>query len=158
MTKEITKAFIMQQLQNRFKLRDLTPEIFRFSEEVIPTYDIGHEVDIPKAELGAVSVTSATSYEFFVVPEDEKWSLGTYNVIFMATGAYKVSGVFIIRANYPTNAVYLDLVKGQTVSYALHLPYPVILFPGDSLSVLVDDYTSTAILRLYIDYIMEKIR
>ena len=158
MTKEITKAYIMQQLQDRFKLRDLEPEIFSFSEMVIPIYDIGRIVDIPKAQLHDVSVTGTGGKLFFTVPQNEKWTLNTYNVVFMAAGAYKVSGLYIVRVNYPTSAIYLDLTEGQTISYAVHLCSSVALFAGDEISILVDDYTSTADLRLYIDYIVEEVR
>jgi len=158
MTKEITKAIILQQIQDKMKLRDFEPAKFLFDETVVPTLDIGIELQKPKAKLQTVSVTSMGGKNFYTVPQNEKWYLHTYNVVFMAAGAYKVTGVYLTRTEYPTNAVYLDMVEGQTVSYAVHLPLAVPLFSGDILSVMVDEYTSTADLRLYIDYLVEEIR
>jgi hypothetical protein len=159
MTKEITKANILQEMQDKFKLRELIPEKFSFSEQVIPTYNIEQHLEYRYATFNVVSVTSAAGFLFFTVPANEKWTLNGYNVMFMAAGAYKVSGVYITRVKRMTGAIfYLDLKEGQTVSYAVYLATSIILEAGDTLSILVDDYTSTADLRLYIDYMLEEIR
>ena len=157
MTKEITRARILQEIQDKFKLREWEAERFLFSETVIPVYDIEQHVENWHMRYEELSITSApVAYAFFTVPEDEKWHLRGYNIIFMAEGAYTVTGLYIWRAG--AQFVYLDMLKGQTVSYAVNLPVLAVLNPGDRLSIYVDAYTSTAGLRLYIDYRKEDVR
>ena len=160
MTKEITKANILQQLQDKFKLRELIPERFTFSEQVLPIYNIEPEVEYNVADFETVSVNGAPlPYLFFTVPETQRWHLNRYGVTFMAAGAYTITGVFIRRIHeLASAAIYLDMTEGQTISYAHDLPKPVRLDPGDKIYVYADGYTSTADLRLYIDYLMEEIR
>ena len=156
MTKEITKARIIQEIQDKFALRELEPEVFSFSELVIPTYDVEQHLLAWTAKYTTVSITSAAGFEFFEVPESEKWKLRRYDVVFMATGAYKVTGLYVTRKG--ASNVYLDMTKAQTVSYHIDLVEPVDLQPGDKVYILVDDYTSTANLRVYIDYQIEVVR
>ena len=160
MSKEITNAWILQQLEDEFKLREWIPERFLFSETVVPTFDIHENIQDAVCDLSSMSITSATGFLFFIVPQNERWYLNGYNVIFMAAGAYKVTGVYIkrIKELYPDTFIYLDMTLGQTVSYAVDLPKSVRLDPGDTLNILVDDYTSTNWLRLIIDYTREVIR
>ena len=161
MTKEITKAWILQQLEDEFALRDWESERFLFSETVIPTFDIRSHVQKPTCDWEEKSITGGSAAEwFFAVPQNERWYLSRYNVVFMAAGAYKVTGVFIDRINEVSGSsfIYLDMTLGQTVSYANDLPNPVRLDPGDRILIYIDDFTSTAALRLYIDYIVEVIR
>jgi len=158
MTKEITKAFILQQMQDKFGLRELEPETFRFSEMVIPTYNIEKHLRLNETLFKDVSITSAAGFTFYTVPSTEKWSLNGYNVVFMASGAYKVTGLYIDRKLSLATSLYLDMTEGQTISYAVNLPKPCELEPGDKIRILVDDYTSTAYLRLYADVLKEEIR
>ena len=160
MTKEITKSIILQELQDRFKLREWEPSKFLFSEMVLPTYDISKHTEHPTMDYEELTVTATGAYKFFTVPYDETWHLNSYNVVFMGAGAFKVSGVYFYHARKVSagSIMYLDLKEGQTVSYAVNLPKSVRLDPGDTLEVLVDDYTSSQNLRLYIEYIAEEIR
>jgi hypothetical protein len=156
MTKEITKAYILQELQDKFKLRELIPETFRFSEEVVPTYDIEQHLTREEIKENTVSITATGGKWFFNVPATQRWELHRYNVVFM-TGSYKVAGLMVCRpllANY----MYLDLTKNQTVSYAKNLPQPVILQPGDGLYINIDDFTSIGNLMLRADVTVEEIR
>ena len=160
MTKEITKAFILQQIQDKFKLRDYEHEKFVFSETVIPTYNIEQHLVDYSAAYKTVSITSGSSgYEFFLIPENERWALATYNVVFI-TGVYGVTGLYIVRAKRTHDGAmaYLDMTAGQTTSYAKHLPQPVILDAGDRVYLYVDSWTSIGDLRLYIDYTRVVIR
>ena len=157
MTKEITKAFILQQIQDKFRLRDLVAETFRFSEEVVPIYNI--EQHLLKAEIltETDSITGGpTSYIFFTVPQNEKWSLHRYNVVFV-TGSYTVAGVMITRPGL-SNYIYTDLAAAQSVSYAHDLPKDIELYPGDSIRIYVDGYTSTGNLSLIVDVTKEETR
>jgi len=156
MSKEITRAIILQQIQDKLKLRDLVPERFTFSEEVIPIYNIEPHIREQISEIATVSITSAAGFVFFTVPQNERWVLNRYNIVFMAAGAYKVTGMYILRST--GNAIYLDMKEGQTVSYAVELRNPCILDAGHALYVLIDDYTSTANLRVYVDYEREVVR
>ena len=159
MTKEITKAFILQQIQDKFKLRELEPEVFSFSEQVIPVYNIEQHLQTWETKETQLSITSATSFEAYVVPETERWLLRAYQLIFYAEGAYKVSGVFVSqRPKGAGNYIYLDLAKGQTTSYLVTLPTPVVLEPGNKLYVLIDTYVSTASLDVILDVQKEEIR
>ena len=161
MSKEITKAIILQEIQDKMKLRDFVPAKFLFEETVIPVYNIETHFQFHTASFEEKSVTAgSTYYNFFTVPDDQKWTLNAYNIVFMATGAYTVTGLYINRRQKLASGafVYLDMKEGQTASYSINLPKPVILTAGDLLNVYVDSYTSTADLRLYIDFIREIIR
>ena len=159
MTKEITKAIILQEIQDKFKLRDFDPAKFLFDETVVPVYDVKHHFENTIMAWEEVSITSADSYTFFTVPQTERWHLERYNVIFMGVaGQIKVTGVFVQEPVGASEYIYFDMEEAQTVSYADNLPYPVTLEPGERLRILVDDYTSTQNLRLYIRYLREVIR
>ena len=160
MTKEITKARILQEIEDKFALREFAPAAFLFDETVVPVYNIEQHLKHWEARYVEVSITSATFFEFFTVPPTERWLLRGYNVIFMAAGAYKVTGLYIRRQSGDPagSTIYLDMKEGQTVSYSINLPTPVALEPEDRLAVLIDNYTSTAALRLYIDIQKEEIR
>ena len=159
MTKEITKAFILQEMQDKFKLRDLVPEIFRFSEEVVPVYNIEQHIEHWKARYVTVSITGAGAIAVYSAPSSERVTLWRYDVIFMAVGAYTVSGIYTRRAADPAiNFCYLDLGSAKSASYHIELSQPVVLEPGDSLYVNVDGFTSPADLRLYFDYKREELR
>ena len=157
MTKEITKAHILQEIQDKFQLRELMPEKFAFSEMVIPTYDVGQHLTKPQIKHATMSITSGpTAYYAVTVPGDEKWHLHGYNVIFM-TGSYKVAGLMVYRS-LVADYFYIDLTKNQIVSYAVILPKDVILVAGNKLYLYVDDYTTTGNLELRIDVTVEEIR
>ena len=161
MSKEITKARILQQLEEKFSLRELDPEIFRFSEMVMPTYDIQREIEHFTAQYFTVSITSGPAgFALKVVPRNERWHVRGYNVIFMASGAYALTGIYIKRhlELLSNSFIYLDMKEGQTASYAVNLPQPVVLEPTDVIYVYADSYTSTADMRLYLDYSLEEIR
>ena len=159
MTKEITKAIILQEIRDKFKLREFDPAAFLFDETVVPVYEIKNHLIHGYSDYTTVSIGSAASFVFFTVPSDEVWHLLGYNVIFMAAGAYTVAGLYISRNDRTIGAfVYLDLTAAQTVSYAINLPKEVRLTPGDRLLINVDGYTSTADLRLHIDILKEEIR
>ena len=159
MTKEITKAFIIQQLEDKFGLRDLEPEVFGFSEKVIPVYDIEQHLKTWEVKCFTTSITGTGGYLFFTVPKTERWLLRAYQLVFYAVGAYKMSGVYIShRPTVAAEYVYLDLKANQTASYLVNLPVPVVLEPGNRLGVNVDTYVSTANLELILDAQVETIR
>jgi len=158
MTKEITKAFILQEMQDKFKLREFVPDVFTFSEQVVPVYNIEQHIEEATQKKAVVSITSATGFLLLNVPPTERWSLNGYTVIFTGAGAFTVSGIYVVRKASPAYLFYLDLTAGQTVSYTHLLPVPLRLHPGDSLRVLVDGYTSTQDIWMYADYIKEELR
>ena len=159
MTKEITKARILQELQDKFALREHLPASFLFEETVIPTYDIEQHLGAWEIKAKTQSITSATSYIFFAVGPKQRWLLRGYTVIFLATGAIKGSGLYITnRPPILTNLQYLDLTKGQEVSYTVNLSVPVVLGPNAQLGYLIDTYVSTQDLLIYVDILKEEIR
>ena len=159
MTKEITNAFILQEIQDKFKMREFDAAKFLFDETVVPVYDIGAHLHRYFVEMVTLSITSApTAYTFFTVPQDERWTFTNYNITFM-TGAYTVTGVYITRiSSGPTHYLYLDQELGRSGSYAISLATPVVLEAGDEIRVLVDGYTSTGDLRVGVDVMKETIR
>ena len=157
MTKEITKAYILQQMQDKFGLRELIPEVFSFHETVIPTYNVEQHLLTHISKYAEAQVTATGALPFFQVPENERWHFDRYDVIFMAAGAYTVAGVFVKRKAF-VDTVYLDLTAAQTVSYHINLPVAQVMDPGDRLKINIDGYTSLANLRLYLDYTKEEIR
>lgn len=156
MTKEITKAYILQQIQDKFKLREFEPEIFRFSEMVIPTYDIDSHLGTWEVKVETKTITSIGSKVVATVPQNERWTLRSYQTTFM-TGAYTIAGIMIGR---PLTAkyIYLDLKAAQSVSYLVNLPIYAVLQPGEALLANVDGYTSTGDLRVNLDVLVEEIR
>ena len=157
MTKEITKAFILQEIQDKFKLREFEHDKFLFSETVIPTYDIRPHTQKWIVDKVVISVTEIGGLHFFTVPDTEEWHLRSYTPIFY-TGVYTVAGVYITRVHDPTYFMYLDLTAAQNTSYTVNLPMDVTLQAGDTIDINIDGYTSTGWLQLYIDVMKEEIR
>ena len=158
MTKEITKANILQELGDKFQLREFEPEKFLFSELVVPVYDIASHLTRHEVKHNTMSVTSVTGFLFFTVPENERWILRAYQVIFGMTGAHQGSGLYISCRPGVSDNIYLDLKKGQDVSYLITLVSPVVLQPKSRLAYLIDSYTSTQDLTIDIDVTIEGIR
>ena len=158
MTKEITKAIILQQIQDKFQLRELEPEIFRFSEMVVPTYNIEQHLKHWEILSETVSITSATAFGFFTVPATERWVLRAYQVTFGATGPHKGSGLFMKYRPNATDYIYLDLKKNQEISYLINLSPPVVLEPKNMLAYMIDTYVSVQDLTISIDVQKEEIR
>ena len=157
MTKEITKAHILQEIQDKFQLRELMPEKFAFSELVIPTYDVGQHLLKPEIRTAIKSITAGpAAYHMFHVPTYQKWQLHRYNVFFI-TGVYTVAGVMVYRPALP-DYIYLDLEAAQSVSYAHDLPKDVTLSPDDWLYISIDGYTSTGNIEMRIDVTIEEVR
>ena len=156
MSKEITKARILQEIQDKFKLRELLPATFTFDETVVPTYDIGQHLLSPTVVSKTVSVSTIGAITVHTVPAGEKWHLHTYNVIFM-TGAFTIAGVMIYRP-LAVDWIYLDMSAAMSVSYANDLPKDVLLFPGEDLAINVDGYTSTGDIQLRLSVTKEEIR
>ena len=159
MTKEITKSILLQQIQDKFRLRDLEPEIFRFSEQVIPTYDIGQHLKKWESSYVSKSVSSTGGLSYFTIPYDERWLLQAYSIVFVS-GVYTVAGAYIFRNTRKDSGdfSYLDLTAAQSASYLNMLPTPIVLEPGDEVKINIDGYTSTGTLQLYIDFQKETIR
>ena len=157
MTKEITKSIILQEIQDKLKLREFAPANFLFDETVVPVYNIERHLEEWTTKEKTVSITAANSFIFYTVPQNERWHLRAYWVLFLMTGAIKATGILVQRKKYPIT-FYLDLTKGQEVTYLVNLPNPVVLEPGDQLQAYIDTYVSTQDLRLYIDYMREEIR
>ena len=158
MTKEITKAFILQQMQDKFALRELTPEVFAFSETVVPIYNIEQHLEKWTGRFVDRTVNSITGVPFYLVPGDEKWTLWRYDVVFVS-GVYTLAGAYTQRASdVAANFCYLDLGVAKTISYHIELSHPLVLMPGDQFFIAVDGYTSSGTLRVYVDYMKEELR
>ena len=159
MTKEITRSIILQEIQDKFKLREFEPETFTFGEHVVPIYDVGSHLLPWSATLYTRSVTGTGGVLFHTVPQDERWYISSYDMIFM-TGAYTVAGLYIDRVSkeHALALPYLDLKPAQSVSYHVELMKLVRLDAGDSTYVNIDGYTSTGDLRIVADIIKEEIR
>jgi len=156
MTKEITKAIILQEIQDKLKLREFTPAQFLFEESVVPTYDINQHLGHWEVLAKTVSITSTTNFTFFAVPSTERWTLRAYQVLYGMTGAIKGSGLYV--AARPSSSLYLDLKKGQEVSYLVNLPQHVVLEPGNVLEYYIDTYVSTQNLEIRVDVWKEQLR
>ena len=158
MTKEITKAYILQQIEDKFKLREFEPSPFVFSETVVPVYNIEQHLMSWHVYEKAVNITSAAAFVFFNVPDNERWLMRAYMVIFGATGAHKGTGLYIKNRTASGDYIYLDMIKGQEVSYLVNLPTPVVLEPGNILSYSIDTYVSDQAITIFIDVQKEEIR
>ena len=161
MTKEITKSRILQEMQDKLCLREFEPDNFLFSETVLPVYDVGPHLREQWQKWVVKNITATGAVYFYMVPDDEQWTLSRYDVVFM-TGAFTVAGVYLVRVSAhrdpDTAYIYLDLAAAQNTSYHVELHEPVILEPHSFLYINIDGYTTTGDLRLYIDYTREKVR
>ena len=159
MTKEITKAYILQQLEDKFKLRESIPEKFTFSETVLPVYNIEPHLTTWESLTETVSITAIGGVQFYAVPEKERWLLRSYVVVYGMTGAIKGTGLYMAHRPHPsTTAMYLDMKKGQEVSYLTTLNTPVVLQSITKLMYYIDTYVSTQDLTIRIDIQREEIR
>jgi hypothetical protein len=160
MTKEITKAIIMQEIRDKFRLREFAPAKFLFDETVVPVYNIEPHLLRWEVLEKTVSITSAAGFVFWTVPQTERWLLRGYTVTFGMTGAIKGTGLYISNRPPPTagNAIFLDMIKGQEVSYLVTLATPVVLDPGNAIRYLIDTYVSTQDLIIHIDVQKEEIQ
>ena len=157
MTKEITKAFILQRMTDELALRELEPEKFTFSELVRPVYNIEKHLKNWRIECITKSITATGGVLFFFPAADERWTVNGYSVVFM-TGVFTIAGVYIIRNRDVDKFVYLDLAAAQNTSYTVNLPKPLEMMSGDRLYINIDGYTSTGDLRMFVDCNLEKIR
>jgi len=156
MTKEITKAIILQEIQDKFKLREFLPAKFLFDETVVPVYDVQQHLVTWEVIDATVSITAGPSaYTFFTVPDGERWFMSGFNVIFI-TGAFTTTGCVIYRTQ--DDYFYLDMLAGVNTSYAHDLPKDITLNAGDLVRMYVDSYTSTGNLRLSLNVAKETIR
>ena len=157
MTKEITKSIILQEIQDKFKLREFADAKFLFDETVIPVYNVEQHLAHAEVKEKTVSITSGPAgFLFFTLPWTERWSIHTYNIIFM-TGVFSVTGLMVAR-RLDADYIYIDMTQGQTTSYTVNLPKDIICNPGDTLRVYVDGYTSTGNLMLRLDTTVEEVR
>ena len=159
MTKEITKSIILQEIQDKFKLREFADAKFLFDETVVPVYEIHDHVRHWRSIREDATAIGTGVLRLTTVPANEKWLLRAYSVVFQS-GAFTIAGVYILRKDHDaaTNFSYLDLTAAQNVSYLRTLPEAVSLEPGDQLNVNVDGFTTTGTLMLYLDYMREEIR
>ena len=159
MTKEITKAFILQQIQDKFGLRELEPEKFSFLESVMPIYNIEQHLKTWESRWLDLTVAATGGKTIRIIPDMERWLLQSYTMVFIS-GAFTVAGGYILRSlrRDGTDMSYLDLKAAQSVSYLTMLPTPVVLEPGDAFMVNIDGYTSSGTLRIHYDYQRETLR
>ena len=158
MTKEITKAKILQEIQDKFRLREFLPEKFLFAETVIPVYNIEKHTQTWVITRKSVTATGTGGILLRTVPENEQWALRAYDVVFVS-GVFTATGLYITRVQEdPTYFIYLDLTAGQSTSYHITLPSPVVLQPGDEIQINIDGYTSSGVLYIYLDVMKEEIR
>ena len=160
MTKEITKAIILQQMGDKLKLREFSHAAFLFDETVVPVYNIEPHLEEWWQRYYSTSIIAIGGRLIKEVPDDRRWHLRAYDVVFMGAVTCTVAGIYIERVNRsPADAfIYLDLAAAQNVSYHTDLITPVTLNPGDKIYVNVDGFTSAQTMRLYIDYNVEFIR
>ena len=161
MTKEITKAYILQQLEDKMGLREFTASPFLFDETVIPVYNIEQHLQQQWSGYIEVSIIDTGGVLLLSVPADQRQTFARYDVVFMGISTCTVAGVYVKRrsGHNPTGSfTYLDLTAAQTVSYHIDLHTPVMMDPDDKLYISIDGYTSPMNIRFYYDYIREDIR
>ena len=159
MTKEITKVRILQELQDKFALREFVPANFLFDETVVPVYDIQQHLQRWGSNQYVRNVTATGPVAVVIVPENEKWKLRAYSVVFL-TGAFTIAGMYILR-NLQDSAAdfsYLDLTAAQSVSYLRTMSEAVVLETGDTLLFNVDGFTTTGTVQINLDLMKEEIR
>ena len=108
MSKEITKASILQEIQNKFKLRDFEPEKFLFSEMVTPTYDIGDHVKHWESERCREQITANGVTIMCTVPENERWRVRKIDVINEGGANFKINQVFFYGSATKLQYLYFN--------------------------------------------------
>jgi hypothetical protein len=158
MSKEITKAYILQEMQDKFKMRELEPEVFSFSEKVVPIYNIESHLATREIMQKDLSITGIGAVTYFTVPSNERWRLKAYSFVFLGISSFTIAGGFFQRGPGANDYMYMDLTPAQTVSYLVVNSPHVIIDPGDQIKVNIDGYTSPASLRMLVDVEKEEIR
>ena len=156
MTKEITKAIILQQIQEKFGLRELESEIFRFSEMVIPIYDIGMHVKNWDLQRYREEITGNGSLHFITVPDNERWKMRRIIVVAEAGGTYNIAIIYIYHPSHSTDNNYIFYntvapIAAGTVTI-FEFPQDIPVEEGDNIDInisgfSVGGYTSIHILR-----------
>ena len=108
MSKEITKANILQEIQNKFKLRDFEPEKFLFSEIVTPTYDIGDHVKHWESERFREQITANGVAVMCTVPDNERWRIRKVDVINEAGANYLINQVLFYGSATKNQYLYFN--------------------------------------------------
>ena len=98
MTKEITKSIILQEMQDKFQLRDFESARFLFDETVIPTYDVGAHVKHWTVTRDRQVVSGNGALFFHVVPYDERWRVRKIDVYSETGGNFDIDQIFIATA------------------------------------------------------------
>ena len=95
MTKEITKAILLQELKDKFELRDFEAARFLFDETVVPTYDIGEHVKLWESARSRIAIAANGSTHFFRVEMDERWSVRKIDVFNETGGNFDITQVYL---------------------------------------------------------------
>ena len=114
MTKEITKANILQEIQDKFGLREWEATKFLFNETVMPIYDIDQHVRKWVCIRGRKPIAGNGAVSFFSVPPVERWHVRRLSV-FHETGAnFDIDQVFFYRGATECQYVFYDTTSPLT--------------------------------------------
>ena len=112
MTKEITKVDIIQQIQDKFKLREFETSSFLFSEKVVPTYDIGQHVKQWALHRDRIEITGNGGAYFPDVPQTEQWRIRRITLIHETGANFDITQF----AYYATGEISFDYLFYDTTT------------------------------------------
>ena len=114
MTKEITKASILQEIQNKFGLRDFESERFLFGELVTPIYDIAPHVRNWVTERYRSSVTGNGPVQILYVPADTEYRIRRVSVLHETGANFDIDQVFLEGVGNAVQYLFYDTVAPIT--------------------------------------------
>ena len=123
MTKEITKANILQEIQNKFGLRDFEPERFLFGEFVTPVYDIEHHVKTWTTIRYRTQVTGNGAVAILLVPGNKEYNIRRVNVLHETGANFDIDQVFFDGQSNAVQYLFYDtaapITSGTVKIFAL---------------------------------------
>ena len=114
MTKEITKSIILQEIADKFALRDFEPEKFLFGEYVIPTYDIAPHVRNWVNTRHRIEVTGNGSYQILYVPATERYHVRRMSLLHETGANFDIDQVLIAGLSGSVQYLFYDTVAPIT--------------------------------------------
>jgi len=162
MTKEITKANIIQEIQNKFQLREFTPAQFLFDETVVPTYDMGQHVKAWDMSRGRVAVSANGTLIPYAVPETEQWRIRRLSLINETGGNFDVDQIFTYHPSVPTAITYVFYNTASPIGTGtvkiFEFPQDIPMSPGEHVMINISNYVGAGYVSVHMLKEVETIR
>lgn len=157
--KKITKAILMQQLVDRFKLQEHVREEFVFLEEVLPVFELKSLLDDWDIRYtGALGVTAISLIKVLEAPMNERITIRDIEIN-QASGTFTYISIILVRNKDVVNKLrYYEWGASQSGRSVLNLAQDLVLDPGDYLEVYCDGFTTNGNLFGTFNCLIETLR